>query len=44
MKKYNPLPTEFKKEASDTFANLKLKKNQTVEKLNIFAIKLEKKA
>jgi hypothetical protein len=44
VKKQNLLAAELKKEAGETFTNLKMKKNQALEKLHIFASKLEKKA
>lgn len=44
MKKQTPFVSEIKKQASETFVSIKTKKTQTIEKLNIFANKLDRKA
>jgi hypothetical protein len=44
MKREGSLAGDMKKEAAEVFSALKLKKSQTLEKLDLFAGKLDKKA
>ena len=44
MKRNGSLAGDMKKEAAEVFSALKMKKNQTLEKLDLLAGKLDKKA
>ena len=44
MKRSGSLAGDMKKEAAEVFSALKMKKNQALEKLDLFAGKLDKKA